>query len=293
MSAQIVEQTGQGPDAEARQLPPSMVERMSLILDVFGSPTARLTLEEVARSTHLPRSTTHRILDQLVKLSWLTHTPFGYSLGKRALDLGGGDKVDGELRAAAAPVLHDLQVRTGLVAHLASLDGADVVYLDKLGGRFATAVPSRVGGHAPAYSTALGKAMLAWLEPEEVDRRLAGGLNRFTGRTIGDLDALHQELHRIRSRNGIAIERGESFPDIACAAASVRGPEGPLGAISLVGDLAVNVERIAPLVLAAARAVSVELFGGLGAQRQAPRRDADLVTRPWTARTMGDLVGGR
>lgn len=285
MSAQILEQA----DPSAHQLPPSMVERMSLILDVFTSPTSRLTLEEVARTTHLPRSTTHRILDQLVRLTWLSHTPFGYSLGRRALDLGGGDKIDDELRAAAAPVLHQLQVRTGLVAHLASLDGAEIRYLDKLGGRFATTVPSRVGGRAPAYSTALGKAMLAWLEPEEVDRRLAGGLDRFTGRTIGDLAALHQELHRTRTRNGLALESGESFPDIACAAAAVRGPEGPLGAISLVGDLSAGIDRIAPLVVAAARSVSLELFPGLTGQRLGTRRDA---ARPeWTARTMGQLMG--
>ena len=44
-------------------LPPSMVERMTLILDSFESPSARLTLEQVARATHLPRSTAHRILD--------------------------------------------------------------------------------------------------------------------------------------------------------------------------------------------------------------------------------------
>lgn len=258
MSVQLLEQT----DHESRQLPPSMVERMSLILDAFSSPVSRLTLEEVACATHLPRSTTHRILDQLVKLTWLTHTSLGYALGRRALHLGGGEKIDDELRAAAAPFLHDLQVRTGLVAHLATLDGADIRYLDKLGGRFASSVPSRVGGRAPAYSTALGKAMLAWLEPEEVDLRLAGGMDRFTRRTIGDLGSLHHELHRVRGRNGLAAESGETFPDIACVAAAVRGPEGPVGAISLVGDLSAHVDRIAPLVAGAARAVSVELFPG-------------------------------
>lgn len=256
MSTQQIESV----DEQSQQLPPSMVERMSLILDAFDSTTSRLTLEQVSRATHLPRSTTHRILDQLVKLDWLAHTAFGYSLGRRALCLGGGDKVDGELRAAAAPHLHDLQVRTGMVAHLASLDGGEVCYLDKIGGRFAGTVPSRVGGRAPAHCTALGKAMLAWLDPEEVESLLVGGLNRFTGRTIGDVSTLHHELHRIRMRNGIAFETGESFPSIACVAAAVRGPEGPLGAISLVGDLTAPVERIAPLVLNAARAVSEDLF---------------------------------
>lgn len=278
MSVQVVE------PVQREQLPPSMVERMSLILDVFSSSVIRLTLEEVTRATRLPRSTTHRILDQLVKLDWLNHTSFGYSLGKRALDLGGGDTVDAELRNATAPYLHELQVRTGLVAHLASLDGAQVYYLDKIGGRFATAVPSRVGGRAPAHSTALGKAMLAWLDAEEIDARLEGNLGRFTHRTIHDLGALHQELHRIRTRNGVAFESGESFPDIACVAVAIRGPEGPLGAISLVGDTAAPMEHVAPLVVRAARAVSVELFPGIGSKRAGQH--------PGIGRPIGQLSAG-
>lgn len=266
-------------ETSSRQLPPSMVERMSLILDAFASPTTRLTLGQVARATHLPRSTTHRILDQLVKLNWLAQTTFGYCLGSRALDLGGGDRLDNELRAAAAPHLHDLLLRTGMVAHLATLDGSDAYYLDKIGGRFATTVPSRVGGRAPSYCTALGKSMLAWLEPEEVDQLLAGRLDRFTQRTIGDLGSLHQELHRIRMRNGLAYESGERFPEISCVAVAVRGPEGPLGAISLVGDLTAPVERIAPLVLNAARAVSEELFPSIALHGRSPRsRAIDTTT---------------
>ena len=48
-----------------------------------------------------------------------------------------------------------------MVVHLTVLDGPDVVDLDKVGGRFAAAIPSRVGGHAPAHCTAGGKAILA------------------------------------------------------------------------------------------------------------------------------------
>jgi DNA-binding IclR family transcriptional regulator len=117
-----------------RELPPSMVERLTLILDEFESRATRLTLEDVARRTHLPRSTAHRILDQLVQLCWLEHTAFGYRLGSRALGLGGRDNGHGEIRGAAAPLLHELQIKTGMVVHLAILDGAQVHYLDKVGG---------------------------------------------------------------------------------------------------------------------------------------------------------------
>src|SRR3546814_13682542 len=100
-------------------------------------------------------------------------------------------------------------VRTGLVVHLAVLDEGQVSYLDKMGGRFAASVPSRVGGRAPAHSTALGKAMLAWLEPEQVDDILAEGMARYTVKTNGELTHPHQELHRIRQRGGHSSEKEE------------------------------------------------------------------------------------
>ncbi|TDC97315.1 IclR family transcriptional regulator [Actinomadura sp. 7K507] len=257
-----------------RESPPSMIERMTLILDAFSGPTARLTLEDVARRTGLPRSTAHRILDQLVGQRWLAHHSFGYGLGQRALGLGGQDGGHGKIREAAAPLLHELQITTGLVAHLAVLDGAEVFYLDKLGGRLASSVPSRVGGRAPAHCTALGKAMLAWLEPEQVDAMLGSGISRFTSRTIGELGTLHQELHRVRQRRGLAFERGESYPGIACVAAAIRGTDGPVAGISLVGDIRTPLENVAPLVVTAAREASQVLFPGSaqGGQRSGGQR---------------------
>jgi DNA-binding IclR family transcriptional regulator len=270
-----------------------MVERMTLILDAFNGRSARLTLEDVARHTGLPRSTAHRILDQLVRQRWLEHNAYGYGLGQRALGLGGRDGGHGRIREAAAPLLHELQITTGLVAHLAVLDGAEVFYLDKVGGRFASSVPSRVGGRAPAHSTALGKAMLAWLEPEQVDAQLGAGLNRLTNRTIGDLGTLHQELHRIRQRRGLAFERGESFPGIACVAAAIRGQEGPVAGISLVGDIRTPLENVAPLVAAAAREASLTLFGSESARRARARRSGCAQPAPdatWSPETLNRLL---
>lgn len=252
---------------QQRELPPSMVERMTLIMDAFPGRSARLTLEDVARVTHLPRSTAHRILDQLVKLNWLEHSTFGYSLGRRALHLGGSGDDNAELRSAASPHLHSLMMRSGLTVHLAVLVDGRVHYLDKIGARFATSVPSRVGGDAPAHSTALGKAMLAWLPAEDVDERIGGGISTPTTRTVRDLEALHQELNRVRTRGGLAIERGECFDDIACVAAAIHSPEGPIAAISLVGDVSTPLERVAPIVIDAARQVSLELYPELATRR--------------------------
>lgn len=241
---------------QGRGLPPSMVERMTLILDAFDGRCDRLTLEDVARRTELPRSTTHRILDQLVRLRWLERTSAGYALGQRPLGFTDHGDSYAELREAAAPLLHELLMKTGMVVHLAILDGAEVYYLDKVGGRFAVKVPSRVGGRLPAHTTALGKSMLAWLEPEEVESRLDGAIGKLTGHTIGEFATLHQEFNRIRQRHGLTFEHEECSPGIRCVAAAIRGPEAPLGSISLVGDRRAPLERVGPLVVDAARRVA-------------------------------------
>lgn len=248
-------------------LPPSMVERMTLILDRFTERETRLSLEQIAGATRLPRSTAHRILDQLVRLEWLEHSSTGYGLGRRSLVLGGGSGDHGELRSVASPYLHDLLLRTGAVVHLGVLDGPRVVYLDKLGGRFATSVPSRVGGSAPAHCTGLGKAMLAWLDAETVDDLVGDQLPLRTTATIGEVGSLHHELARIRARGGLALERGECFPDIACAAAAVRGPRGPIGAVSVVAAAGTPLERVAPLVVDAAQRIAADIYPDLRNRR--------------------------
>ncbi|WP_374230491.1 IclR family transcriptional regulator [Rhodococcus sp. ARC_M6] len=255
-----------------KDIPSSMVERITLILDAFDGRAARLNLEEVAYRTRLPRSTVHRILDQLVKLDWVNHSSIGYGLGRRAFGLGGGHS---QIREAAAPVLHELHLRTGLVVHLSVLDVRDSVYLDKVGGRLATGLPSRVGGRIPAHSTAGGKAMLACITPERVDALFGATLPRRTEKTIGEIGELHQELNRIRQRRGLAFERGEAARGVACVAAVIRGPEGYVGSIALCGDIrTAQLERVAPLVGDAAREVSRSLIPEL----DAPRRGRKALT---------------
>lgn len=246
--------------SEAAIAPPSsMLERVTLILDLFDSPGRRLALEEVSKRSGLPRSSAHRILEHMTSLGWVSRSETGYGLGSRARWLGrlAGDV--SALRSAAAPLLHELSVATGLVAHLAVLEGAEIVYLDKVGGRRASNVPSRVGGRAPAHRTALGKAMLACLTPERVEALLIRhlGAEEYASREI---QMLFRDLDRIRMRKGLAFERGESFPQIGCVAVGLRGPDGPIGAISLVASADDPLERVAPLVVRAGRRAMQDLL---------------------------------
>ncbi len=238
---------------------PSMIERMTTVLDAFETPTSRCSLEDVMRHTGLARSTAHRILTTLAQLSWVQRTNDGYALGARSLTFADWEHASMDLRHAAAPVLHELQVATGLVVHLGVLKGAHVHYLDKLGGRFAASVPSRVGGRAPAHGTSLGKAILAWLPPEQVDELVGSQMGRMTAHTINDLNVLHQELRRVRERRGLAFEQGECFPTVGCVGSAVMGEDGPVGSISVAMPPRTPLEKVAPLVADATRRVSAEL----------------------------------
>lgn len=232
---------------------PSYAARLTVILEAFDGPESRLRAEDVVARTRLPRSTTHRILEQLAQLHWLTRTGRRYRLGCRALALGGYGGRD-DLRAASAPHLHDLNIATKLIAHLAVLEGTDVVYLDKVGGRCAPAIRTRVGGRAPAHQTVEGKAVLATLPVERVD-----ALYGEWGDPGFDLALLHEELFAIRRRHGMSLmlghqERRESAVSVAIrdgdgepvcmASVSLRGHVNPAHLNSLTPVLALAARRI-------------------------------------------------
>ncbi|MGY2023145.1 IclR family transcriptional regulator [Nocardia gipuzkoensis] len=246
----------------AADVPVSMIERMTLILDAFDAATPTLTLLGLVERTGLPRSTVHRILDQMIRLRWLAHTSGGYRLGMRTLELGGLTADHNEIRDAVSPLLHELCQRTGMVGHLAVLDGREVVYLDKAGGRLAAMLPTRLGGRMPAHCTALGKAMLATLEPGIAEAAFHSRLPRLTAHTITEPDTLHRSLAQIRLRQGVALDREESMDGIACVAASMRGRGTAPAALSLSGRAdAMSFDKLARVLLEISHEAGRALFG--------------------------------
>jgi DNA-binding IclR family transcriptional regulator len=202
------------------------VDRFTVVIDAFEDATVGLTLDQVATRAALPRSTTHRILDHLVRLNWLKRNDRGYGLGVRAMSWGAGDAADLRLREAAAPALYDLQVRTAAVIHLGVLRGQDIVHIDKLGG---PAVPTRVGTSTPAGELALGLAVLAVLPPEEVSAETA------------------DDLQLIR-RTGVACRHDDYGPGLVSVAAAIDRR----AAVGIVVPDRVSAARYQPLVIAAA-----------------------------------------
>ena len=215
--------------------PSAVIDRISLVLDAFDGP-GRLSLAQVVRRTGLPRSSAHRMLERLVQLRWLRRHGRDYELGMRLVELGSLAVHQDRLHAAAQPFLHELHRATGLVVHLAVLDGTDVVYLEKIAGGLGPAVPTRVGGRQPAHCTAVGKVLLAFSDPSVLDDFDVDLLTRKTRYSISTRRQLTDELAAIRAR-GFAYERAESVAGFGCVAAPIGDIGEPIAAVSVCGPL--------------------------------------------------------
>ncbi|MEU6478210.1 IclR family transcriptional regulator [Streptomyces sp. NPDC047017] len=247
--------------AETGFPPLSLLEKAAKVLSAFQSAEPRLTLTQVVQRSGIPRSSAHRILDQLVRLRWLEREGHDYRLGMGMLELGALASHHNRLRRVALPHLHALHETTGHLVHLTVLDGTEVVYLERIGGSDDGSVPSRVGGRQPAYCTAAGKAILAFGDAALVEQVIRGGLRPRTPRTLVRPESLRAELTAVRER-GVAFDHEEGFRGVSCVAAPLRGAGRAVAAISVCGNGAHReLERIAPLVRGCARSVWRDMFG--------------------------------
>nr|BFE59568.1 IclR family transcriptional regulator [Dactylosporangium thailandense] len=207
------------------------------ILHSFTVHDPALPLAELVRRTGLPKGTVHRVARDLVEHRLLDKTPDGYRLSGGLFELGMRASVERSLLEVAMPFLQDLYERTHETVHLGIRDGAEVVYLVKIGGHRQAASPSRTGGRMPLHCTAIGKVLLAHGEPGFRAEILAGALERHTPHTIVAPGLLRRQLGRALE-TGVAFEREESRLGLLCVASAVLDAGGtPIAAISVAGPV--------------------------------------------------------
>lgn len=243
------------------EAPSSMVDRVVLILSIFEHSSAEaLTAGQISVRSGIPRSSVHRILQQLVSARWLMRHEDGYALGLRMFEIGSLVAHRSRITCAARPFTHELAERTGQVVHLAVLDQQDVVYLDKVGGAFADTLPSRVGGRLPAHCTAVGKAVLAYSPLATVREYFATGLRRRTAASLATPSALEAAIVSIRN-SGYATDRDEAVPGVACVAAPIRNFDEVVAAVSVCGPRdQMRAKDLPPLVMWTAAEISRSLM---------------------------------
>lgn len=240
---------------------PSVTARALQVLETFTPARPVLRLADISRHSGLPLTTAHRLVKELTDWGALEREPGGdYRIGLRLWEIASLAPRGLGLREAALPYLSDLGQITRENVQLAVRDDLSVVYVERLAGRDAVRVLTRVGGRFALTPTGVGLVLLAYAPPEVQERALAQTLVRHTEKTLCSPEEVRRALAEVR-RTGVAISDRQVTMDAVSIAAPVHGPENTVvAAVSVVAHAdSVNPHAVAPLVQVAARGISRSL----------------------------------
>jgi DNA-binding IclR family transcriptional regulator len=223
-----------------------------------------ISLERITRSVGMAKTTVHRLLYSLKKLGYLDqHENGNYSLSYKFYQIGRNGLPYRHLTALAKPILDKLATRTGESAHIGVLDNGFVLFVAATPSQHAYRCSAEVGECNFAHSTALGKSILAFLEPSELESVIAlRGLPKLTALTISDTSQLALELGKVRNQ-GYAINNNENIEGVTCIAAPILDNNGrAVAALSISGPssrMHASVENLIQSVKQATFRISMQL----------------------------------
>jgi len=215
----------------------SSVANALRLMKTFSDDDSEIGISGLAQRLGLAKSTVHRLAATLITEGMLEQDPDSgkYRLGLAVFELGSLVRRKMDVSAEARPFLRALRDQTGETIHLAVLDHASVLYINKMESRRAIRMSTNVGARAPVHCTADGKALLAFQPDEVVAATFAGELPARTPNTIVDAKALRRDLAAARAR-GYAVDEEESELGMRSVAAPIRADSGAvIASLSIAG----------------------------------------------------------
>jgi DNA-binding IclR family transcriptional regulator len=241
------------------------LDRAFAVLDLLGESDTPLGLAQVALSLQLHKSTAHRFLMVLEQHRMVERTAGGkFRLGLKLFDLGNRAIEQFDLRERSQQHLRRLVAETEETAHLCILEGAHVIYIDKIEPGRSVRMITRIGSSNPVHCTSVGKAILAFLPEDRIaDIIRRTRFERFTHRTIATADALRTEIEKTR-RRGYAVDDEELEEGLRCIAVPVLDAQRqPVAAVSVSGPsfrvTAQKLPAIANHLLQCVRGISLDM----------------------------------
>lgn len=213
----------------------AVVGRTLDVLEALGDAHEPLGTTDFARQLGMTKSAVFRILVTLEERGYVTKDPVTarYTLGPRLASLGERALSGIELRQIARPVMERLHAEFGETVNLGVLEGSEIIYIDMVESTHGLRMSARIGSRHPAHSTALGKAILAYLPEEQLDATLSGKLAARTSHTITKPTTLREQLRAVRER-GVSEEFGENEEGARCLGVALFDLHGlPTAALSV------------------------------------------------------------
>ncbi len=205
---------------------------LRLVEELMEQGQCRVT--ELADALDMGKSTVHNHLTTLREHGYVEQVGEEYRLGLKFLEVGGNTRKSMEIYQVAEPEIKLLAEETGELANLLVEEQGLGVYLMRAKGEKAVDLDTYAGLRVNLHTTALGKAILAYLPDERVDEIVERrGLERKTAASIGSREELNESLAAVRER-GYAIDDGERLEGLRCIAAPVKSSSDEvLGAVSV------------------------------------------------------------
>lgn len=238
------------------------VERALDVLMCFTSQTPELTMSQISVMVGINKSTVHRLLATLERKRFVERDPSTgvYRPGLRLLQMASLTLEQNDLRRLAAPFLHSLCEQYRENVNLTVLDNTDVTYIDVIESPQRVKLAAVIGQRLPAFCTASGKAILAFLPEENLDLILKNGMPGYTPNTITSPEAFFNDIRLTRER-GYAISEQEYEDGINALAAPIC--HQPIASVSIAGPAyRLTKERmieIAPNLMATANKIAREV----------------------------------
>jgi DNA-binding IclR family transcriptional regulator len=246
---------------DAESLVPA-IDRALTVFEMLAASNKGLTLSQIARNLGVARSSTFYILNTLAARGYVQRSAARgrYAFTPKLFALANNSVARLQIRERAAPFLRSLMERTGLTVHLTMLSQNELMLIDRYAPAKANQLATWIGKRMPVHCTGAGKALLAYLPPQQVEALIRPGLIRYNENTIVSPAKLRQELHRIRTK-GFAVDDEEETIGLRCVGAALLDEaREPVGAISVAGTIEeVNDDALPGLavdVAATARAIS-------------------------------------
>ncbi len=215
------------------------VDRALQILTLFSNRYPVLGVTEISRAVGLSKGTVHGLIRTLLQHGFLQQDlpTRKYRLGLKIYELGIILAGTLEINQKAAGPVNQLAKETQLVCRLAIWDGDAMVVTSTVHPRPRAVLPHQFGPRIHAYCSAVGKAVLAYLD----EKQLADYLQRtqffaFTPTTHCAKEALRKDLHETRQR-GYALDREEAVMGMGCLGAPIfQRDSRVVGAVSISGN---------------------------------------------------------
>lgn len=196
-----------------------------------------VSLSEIISYFDMPKSSAFDIVQTLLSLRLLEPIPYNdkrYVLGLAAFELGLKYSGNKDLITLCTSYLAPLADELNRTAFAGVLDGQSIVYIYKHVGENAKLATCKVGTRHDAYTTSLGKALLAYIDDEQRDKILDEIVFvDKTGRTVKNKEELLEQLTLFKHQ-GYSIDNKENESLMVCYGAPIFDFTGkPIAAISV------------------------------------------------------------